>query len=358
MGGMDGMNGMGTTAPGLSPLGWGSFARAWQLEPWWLLVAVLLLAGYGAGLATCRRHGVRAVHPVRVASFAAGAVLLVLTVSSGIGVYAMALMWMHMIEHLMLIMVVPALLVLGHPLTVLRAAAAARGHGRRVDAVLHGGPVAVLTHPLTGFLFYTAVIVGTHLTSFMDRMAMHPWLMGAEQVLYLVSGYVFLLPLIGEEPIRWQVPELARIGLVLLGMTPDTVVGIVLMQATHSLFPMMAAMHPPWALSGLADQRVAGALMWAGGDGLMMTIGVGLTVAVIARPRSTNLLGQRLESVRRTTLAAQVSRGTGDATSFDAGTDVDDDDAMLAAYNRMLGRLNEPGPQRTPHTQQTQPTSD
>jgi putative copper resistance protein D len=121
---------------------------------------------------------------------------------------------------------------------------------------------------------------------------------------------------------------------------------------------MMAAMHPPWALSGLADQRVAGALMWAGGDGLMMTIGVGLTVAVIARPRSTNLLGQRLESVRRTTLAAQVSRGTGDATSFDAGTDVDDDDAMLAAYNRMLGRLNEPGPQPTPHTQQTQPTSD
>jgi hypothetical protein len=81
--------------------------------------------------------------------------------------------------------------------------------------------------------------------------------------------------------------------------------------------------------------------MWAGGDGLMMLFGFGLTFAMIARPSSPNLLGERLESVRRSTLAAQVSRGSGDATSFDAGPDVDDDDAMLAAYNRMLGRLND-----------------
>jgi putative copper resistance protein D len=327
----------------LPPLGWGSFVSSWQLEPWWTLVAVVLLVGYAAGLAACRRHGVRAAHPVRLACFVAGAALLVLTVSSAIGVYAMSIMWMHMVEHLMLIMVVPALLVLGHPLTVLRAAASTRGRERRVDAVLHTGPVAVLTHPLTGFLLYTGVIVGTHLTSFMDRMAMHGWLMGAEQVLYLGSGYLFLLPLIGEEPIRWQVPSLARIGLVLVGMTPDTVVGIVLMQANHNLFPMMSGMHPAWAPAPIDDQQVAGALMWAGGDGLMMLFGFGLTLAIIARPTSPNLLGQRLESVRRSTLAAQVSRGAGNTTSFEAEGDVDEDDALLAAYNRMLGRLNEPG---------------
>ena len=39
-----------------------------------------------------------------------------------------------MIEHLLLIMVVPALLVLGHPLTVLRATASTRGRGGRSTA--------------------------------------------------------------------------------------------------------------------------------------------------------------------------------------------------------------------------------
>jgi len=346
------MSGMG----GLPPLSWSSFASSWQLAPWWTLVAALLLVGYTAGLAVCRRHGVRAVHPVRVGCFVAGAVLLVLSISSAVGVYAMSIMWMHMVEHLMLIMVVPALLVLGHPLTVLRAAASTRGREDRVDTVLQTGPVAVLTHPLVGFLLYTGVIVGTHLTSFMDVMAMHAWVMGAEQVLYLVSGYLFLLPMIGDEPIRWQVPSVARIGLVLIGMTPDTIVGIVLMQANHNLFPMMSGMHPAWAPAPIDDQQIAGALMWAGGDGLMMFFGFGITFAIIARPTSPNLLGRRLESVRRATLAAQVSRGAGDATpleegafedqGFDDGTDVDEDDAMLAAYNRMLGRLNDHGAQR------------
>jgi putative membrane protein len=332
---------------GPSPLGWDSFAHTWQLEPWWTLVAALLLVGYGAAVAACRRHGIRAVHPARIGCFVAGAVLLVLTVSSAVAVYAMSAMWVHMVEHLMLIMVVPALLVLGHPLTVLRAAASTRGRVSTVDAVLRTGPVAVLTHPLTGFLLYTGVIVGTHLTSFMDVMVMHGWLMGGEQVLYLVSGYVFLLPMIGDEPIRWRVPALARIGLVLIGMTPDTVVGIVLMQANHNLFPAMSRMHPAWAPMPIHDQQIAGALMWAGGDGLMMLFGLGLTVAMIARPTSPNLLGERLESVRRSTLAAQVSRGAGgDATSFDDGADVDGDDDMLAAYNRMLDRLNQPGTSR------------
>jgi putative membrane protein len=339
---MNGMPGMHE----LPPLGWDAFVNSWQLEPWWTLFAALLLVGYGAGVAACRRHAVRAVHPVRVGCFVAGAVLLVLTVSSAVGVYAMSLMWMHMVEHLMLIMVVPALLVLGHPLTVLRAAASTRGREHQVDAVLGAGPIAVLTHPVTGFLLYTGVIVGTHLTSFMDVMATHGVVMGAEQVLYLASGYLFLLPMIGDEPIRWQVPALARIGLVLIAMTPDTIVGIVLMQANRDLFPTMAGMHPSWAPSPIDDQQVAGALMWAGGDGLMMLIGFGLTFAVIARPTSPNLLGRRLEAVRRSTLVAQVSRGGGDSTSFDAENDVDEDDAMLVAYNRMLGRLNETGAER------------
>jgi putative copper resistance protein D len=114
-------------------------------------------------------------------------------------------------------------------------------------------------------------------------------------------------------------------------------------------------MHPAWAPAPIDDQQVAGALMWAGGDGLMMLFGFGLTLAVIARPTSPNLLGQRLESVRRSTLVAQVSRGAADSTSvdasFDSDSDVDEDDAMLAAYNRMLGRLNGRGtgePRREP----------
>ena len=338
------MNDMPDMHDMLPPLGWHALLHTWQVQPAWYAVALLAVAGYLTGVVTCRRHGVRSVHPARVVSFLAGWVVLVLTVSSAINAYAMAIFWDHMIEHLLLIMVVPALLVLGHPLTVLRAAASTRGREGTVDRVLRCAPVALLTHPATGVALYAAVIVGTHLTSFMDQMATHPWLMGAEQVLYVVSGYLFLLTLLGNEPIRWRLSHLARVVMVLLAMTPDTVVGIVLLQTDRDLFPVMESAHPSWAPSPLDDMHIAGGLMWAAGDGLMMLIGVGVIIAMITDRAQESVLGPRLERIRRQTLTAQLSRGDDTTPSFDEEVSVDDDEEMLSAYNRMLERLNRETP--------------
>ncbi len=113
------------------------------------------------------------MHPVRVASFFASLAILGWCMCSAVDAYAMSLFWVHMIEHLTLITVVPALLVLGHPLTVLRAAGGERWrHG--FDRAVRRGPVAVLTHPAVGLAVYAVVIFYTHLTPFMDQMVQPP----------------------------------------------------------------------------------------------------------------------------------------------------------------------------------------
>lgn len=322
----------------LAPWGWHALTTTWQWSPGWTTAVVVLAAAYAAGLARARRRGGRPVGPWRVAAFLGGLLVLETTVCSAVGVYAMAVFWVHMIEHLLLIMVVPALLVLGHPLTVLRAAAGPR----RVDPVLRSWPVSVLVHPLVGFGLYAGVIVGTHLTGFMDQMAMSPTLMHLEQVLYLVSGLVFLLPLVGDEPVRWRLPYLGRLLLVLLGMVPDTVVGIVLMQTSRNPFPMMTSMRPDWAPPALKDVEIAGALMWVAGDGLMMLLALGVVAAMLSRGGRSNVLGTRLEAIRRGALAEQISRGNAeDGRGLAASeADLDEDDAALDAYNRMLSRLH------------------
>src|SRR5690348_809806 len=215
----------------LPPFGWGPLLDDWKFVPGWTVFALALLVGYLALHTAARRRGGTPVPPWRFGCFVTGLVLLVATVSSAIDSYAMAAFWVHMVEHLMLIMVVPAFLVAGHPLTVLRAGVRPE-HRARVDAVLQSGPVAVLTHPAVGMLAYAAVIIATHLTSFMDQMVLHPWLMPTEQALYVAAGWLMLVTLIGDEPIRWHLPYLMRFVLVLVGMVPDAVVGIVLMQTT------------------------------------------------------------------------------------------------------------------------------
>ncbi len=322
----------------LPPFGWGPLLHDWKFVPGWTVFAVLLLAGYLMLFVRGRGSGDRSVHPARAGCFAFGLLLLVATVSSAIDTYAMSAFWVHMVEHLLLIMGVPALLVLGHPLAVVRASVpGSRRH--RVDAVLQSWPVSVATHPLVGMLCYAGVIVGTHLTSFMDQMVLHPWLMPVEQVLYVASGWLMLLTLIGDEPIRWRLPYLLRFGLVFVGMIPDTVVGLVLLQTNNDPFPLMFAQHPGWAPAPLHDLQLGGGLMWVVGDGMMMCYGVGLIVALAAgQGARSHMIGPWLESVRRQALVDHVA-ASGDTEGY-SGDDVDVDDDALAAYNRMLARLN------------------
>ena len=322
----------------LPPLTPHALLHTWGWHPVWDALILVALAAYLAGVVVARRRGTRGVSPVREVSFVVGLAVLFVTLNSAIDVYAMALFWDHMIEHLLLIMVVPALLVLGHPVEVTRTAlsASARSH---LDRVLHSLPVRVLTNPLVALLLYTVVIVATHLTSFMDQMAMHGWLMNAEQVLYLGAGYLAMLPLLGTEPSLPNLPYLFRIAAMLFAMTPDTVVGIVLMQTRQNLFPVMHAAHPVWAPSAVKDQQVGGALMWAAGDGLMMVFAVAIVVALIANPTRGTVVGTWLEGVRRRNLAAHVASQVPDTAAFADQTDVDSDDRVLAAYNQMLQRL-------------------
>ena len=322
---MPGMPGMHQ----LDPLSWSSFLGTWALAPGWLLATLLLLGGYHAAR---RLAGARTSVPAwRAVSFTAGCVLMWACVASGIGAYAMAVFWMHMVLHLLLIMVVPALLVLGHPITVLVEALPA-GRQPRALARVRSWPVSLLTHQATGLLLYTVVIVGTHLTGFMDQMTLHPWLMTGEQVAYVVAGYLFLLPLLGEEPTRPDPPYLLRLAVFMAAMVPDTVVGIVLLQSNHDLFPIMMAAHPAWAPPAVTDINIAGGLMWAGGDGLMMALAMGLMLSVITSPaRRTRMTGAWLDSARRATLTAH----TGSDEDLDP-----DSDAALEAYNRALRRLD------------------
>lgn len=335
---MPGMPGMSGTT-GLPALTWGRFVSTWQVHPGWLICCAAMLVLYLVGR---RRAGAGSTVPTwRVASFCGGITLLWITTSSAIAGYAMSLFWMHMVLHLLLIIVVAAFVVLGHPLTVLIESFDALGQAR-VRAVLRSAPVAALTHYVAGVVIYSVVIIDTHLSGFMDQMAQHAWLMTGEQVLYVVAGFLFLLPLIGDEPINRRPPYLVRLVVLVAAMIPDTIVGIVLLQTSRAPYPIMMGMHPAWAPDPLTDAHLAGGLMWAVGDGLMMLVAVGLMISVITSPtRRENITGAWLESARRTSLLDHITASGGDEPPTTGGQILDADGvAAFEAYNQMLARLS------------------
>jgi cytochrome c oxidase assembly factor CtaG len=320
----------------------------WQFAPVVTGFVVLAAGLYLWGVVRVRRrHPARPWPLVRTALFLGGLAVVVIATQSGVGSYDDVLFWDHMVQHLLLLMVAPPLLVVGQPATLLLHASRNPVH-TWAKKLLRSHVVTWLTWPPFGVVLYVGVIVGTHLTGFMNVVLANETVHNAEHALFLVAGYLYFLPLLGREPIRWKVSYPSRIFLLFIAMPVDAFTGLVLGSESSNPFPNLAVGRPSWAPSPLSDVHIGGAVMWVGGAGLMFVLLLTVFFAWSRETASDGGLGW-LEVARRANFAAQVGEhqpaGADPAVPVPAAPDIadenlDDDDEHLAAYNAYLARLN------------------
>ena len=201
-----------------------------------------------------RRHPARPWPLWRTALFLGGLAVVVIATQSGIGSYDDVLFWDHMVQHLLLLMVAPPLLVVGQPATLLLHASRNPLH-TWAKKTLRSRVVTAITWPPFGAALYLVTIVGTHLTSFMNLVLTNGAVHDGEHALYLAVGYLYFLPLIGREPIRWRVSYPSRIFLLFIAMPVDAFTGLILGSESSNPFPALAQQRP--SLGAQPDQRRA-----------------------------------------------------------------------------------------------------
>jgi putative copper resistance protein D len=325
-----------TSHPQLAPLTVGRAFTTWSLHPWSALTAGVLLVGYLVAAWFARRR--RTWSAAATTAWCAGIVALVYATQGGLRVYDDSLFWLHMVGHLTLVMVVPILLVAGRPLNVAIAALPER-RAEQLGRVLRGRACSLVTNPAVGLALYTAVIVGTHLTGFMNQRMLHPWLVGLEQLMYVGAGVLFFLPLVASPPIRWQLSAPLRMAMLVVAMPVDTFTGVILGETDKYPWPAMAAMHPTWAPNLVTDLHAGGAVMWIGGDAIMALM-FGISAVVWARSAMSSPgseLGGWLDAVRANYQHDLVGA---DATTPPADVANPDSDEALESYNAYLRDLS------------------
>jgi cytochrome c oxidase assembly factor CtaG len=322
--------------PHLEPLTFGRLLGTWHISIGLWVLALAAAFAYLEGVRALNRRHPRRRWPVwRTVSFLAGLAVVLLAVDGGFGPYGEVLFWIHMVRHLLLIMVAPWLLALGYPVTL--ALRATRGEARRrLRAVLRSRFVRFATHPLVTLGSYVLVVVGVHLSGFMQAMMSHPVLGWVESAAYLVAGYLFFAQTLTAEPAAWDLPYPLRLFVQFLAMGADTLVGVALLQTTSVPWAAYASPHRDFGPSPLDDLHGGAAVMWIGGDGLMLVMMIVIAVRWMTdrRPEAATA-GRWLESARRSALASQSGSPVGEQV------DVDSDEQALAAYNAMLARLAE-----------------
>ena len=313
----------------LGPLLSHRLLTAWHVDAVALAVIVLLGAWYATGVVRRRRHRRGDPWPVsRTISFAAGLAVCAYATNGSIAVYDMALFSAHMLGHLALVMLAPALFAAGRPLR-LAVESSSPATAQRIERVAQGRIVSLLTSPPVALASYAGVIVASHLTGLMDTIMESTVAGQIEHLVYVVVGYQFFVLVVGDEPIRWRLSTPARWGLLALSMAVDTFVGVTLMMATVPI-----SMNPPASLhiDPLADTHTGGSIMWFGGDGLMAAVMILLVIGWLRTSgRSLRDRDSWLEQARATTLR--------DRTGGAAAMEIDDDDARREAYNEWLAKM-------------------
>jgi putative membrane protein len=200
-------------------------------------------------------------------AFVVGIGALLLALVSPISYFDTTLQWDHMVQHVLLLLVAPPLILLADPFrTAWAGYLAAQGRAiavegtwpARVMRVLHAGPraatVVVLAFSIDLLVWHVPAIYNATL-----RIAsVHD----LEHLTFLVVGLLFWDQVISPVKATGRLSLLGRAVVVLLGMFVSWGLAIVIGYATHPLYAYPA---PSGGLSLLADQEIAAGVMWVPG---------------------------------------------------------------------------------------------
>jgi putative membrane protein len=252
--------------------GWSHILTAWTLQPQVLIPVLAFAWMYAVGVRAVARKYPRAPWPrSRVAWFMSGLAVMGLALVSPIDVYAEVFLWVHMIQHLLLLSVVPAFLLLGAPVTLLLRASSVETRRRRILPVLRSAPVKFISNPIVAWILFAAAMVATHFSPLYEEALVHPWVHVLEHVIYLTTGLLFWWPVVGLDPSPWRLSHPVRLLYVFLAGPVNTFTALAIYSAGTVLYPHYAAVPRSWGPSPLTDQHWGGALMWIVGDLMLLT---------------------------------------------------------------------------------------
>lgn len=264
---------------------------AWSPEPSLWLAAAVACGLYLRGYAALARRSPGRLPAWRMVAFLGGVSVVLVALTSPIDPLADELLSVHMSQHLLLMGVAPPLLWMGCPLVPWLLGLAPGP--RRALARLAGRPGwrrlgRIATHPVTCWLAFVVALWIWHEPSLYERALADERWHDAEHLCFLAGGLAFWWPVVQPWPSRARWPGAAMLLYLMLCALQNTVFSAVFTFADHVIYPHYAVTALEHGLDPLADQALAGAVMWIPGSLLMLVPALRLALQIVEGPRRSS----------------------------------------------------------------------
>jgi len=248
----------------------------WAYEP--LAACALAVAawhelGLRRLLARTRRDRVRA-RRLRSLWFYAGVAVVLLAVLSPLEHWGYDYFYIHTVQHLLLMLVAPTLLVAGAPWQPLLLAIPLRARRTSLRALLHArwarparAAARWLARPAVVVAAFNVVMVGSLVPGFFDlserNRFVHVWVVNGGM---LLTGVLFWLLIVPSPPLRLRSGPGVQAVALLATNTVMWLLAIAMTLFSHHSWYSVYAHVPGVHLSPFGDQQLGAGILWVCGD--------------------------------------------------------------------------------------------
>lgn len=252
-----------------------SIWTAWPNEPFLEISLTATATLYVLGWRRLERRVTRHVVPSnRVLAFGGGMVALVIALVSPVATYSGWLFSVHMIQHLLLLLIAPPLLLLGSPMVpmlwglptnwrhVVSRCLAPAGSGARLGRLI--------TRPRVAAISYVATIAIWHIPVMYDRAQGRTLTHDLEHVMFFFTALLYWWPVIHPGGGRRRLSYAMAIPYLLPPFLEGMLIGALITFADQPVFTTYTLVPRVSGLSVLDDQQLGGLIMWVPGGMLFL----------------------------------------------------------------------------------------
>jgi cytochrome c oxidase assembly factor CtaG len=257
--------GAGDDLAGLPPFEPSRILTEWGVDPFLTVLTVWVAGAYLVAVATLRRRGDRWPAGRTLSFVVVGMGSFYVVTSSGLAAYDTALLSVHMVQHMVLTMLVPLALALGAPVTLALRVLPARQR-RWLLVVLHSRVARVLSFPPVAFAVFVLSPWLLYFTSWYDASLRSTYVHEMTHVHLVVTGALFLWPLVGVDPVPGRVGYPFRVLMMVMTLPFHAFLGITIMGQEQLIAGDWYTTLPlAWLPDPADDQHLAGGILWGTG---------------------------------------------------------------------------------------------
>ena len=249
---------------------WHAVLRSWSIPLPATFALAITTALYLRGWWLLRRAGVPFLPMWRAGSFALGVLTLWVALASPLDTFSPFVLTAHMLQHMLLMMVAPPLILLGAPLIPI-----VRGMpifaAREFAGPFLNWPAAqkigyALTQPVVALLLMGTFMLGWHVPRLYELALTSSSWHDFEHACFFLTSLIFWWPVVQPWPSLAQWPRWSMVPYLVVADLLNTVLSAILVFSDHVLYPSYASGPQLFGFPPLEDQAASGAIMWVIGS--------------------------------------------------------------------------------------------